>query len=268
VDAQVKCWSRALIHSGLVSVTFRTLPSAEVIRIAASANVDGIEWSGDTHVPAGKLTTARNVGNATRESGLKIAAYGSYYRVGYETPALPFDAVLETAIALGAPGIRVFAGDTGAKVAREHIRRRVATESQRIADKAASRGIGICFEYQANTLNDSPKASLELLEAIDRENVFTYWQPDARLLHDEQLQGLEEIVDHVSNVHVFHWAKGKRLALGEGEKDWRHYLSKLWRTKRDHFALIEFVQDDLPSKFERDAKTLLEILGTLPHRKD
>lgn len=257
-----------MIYTGLVSVTFRTLPAEEVIRLAYSAGLTGIEWSGDTHVPAGKLVRARNVGNATRDAGLKVAAYGSYYKVGYETPGAPFDAVLETALALGAPEIRVFAGDSGSKVAREHIWRRVATETQRIADKARSQGISISFEFQANTLNDSPKASLQLLESIDRENVFTYWQPDARLLHDELLQGLEEVVDHVSNMHVFHWAKGRRMALSDGEKDWRHYLSKLWRTKRDHYALIEFVQDDLPSKFERDAETLLGILETLPHRKD
>lgn len=257
-----------MIHSGLVSVTFRTLPAVEVVRLVSASGLEAIEWSGDTHVPAGKLTTARNVGNATRDAGLRVASYGSYYKVGYETPALTFDTVLETALALGAPEIRVFAGDVGSKVAREHVWRRVTTEAQRAADKATTQGISISFEFQANTLNDSPKASLQLLEAINRENVFTYWQPDARLLHDELLQGLEEVVDHVSNTHVFHWAKGRRMTLSDGESDWRHYLSKLWRTKRDHFALIEFVQDDLPSKFERDAETLRGILETLPHRKD
>lgn len=257
-----------MIQTGLVSVTFRTLAATEIVRIAASSYVDAIEWSGETHAPAGKVKTAQKVGQITRESGLKVAAYGSYYRVGCESTTMPFSAVLDTAVALGAPVIRVFAGDMGSKVAREHVFRKVTTETQRIADLAKPLGISIAFEFQANTLNDTGESSLQLVEGIGRDNVYTYWQPDARLLQDEQLQGLDEIVDHVNYVHVFHWAKGRRCALSEGENDWRHYLAKLNRTKRDHIALIEFVQDDLPANFERDAAILRHIIDSLPHRKD
>ena len=257
-----------MIQTGLVSVTFRTLAAADVVRTAVAGHVDAIEWSGDTHVPAGKVKTAEKVGNLTRDAGLKVAAYGSYYRVGHESTTMPFNTVLDTTVALGAPVIRVFAGDSGSQVAREHVWRKVTTETQRIADQAKPSGISISFEYQANTLNDTGKSSRQLLDAINRDNVFTHWQPDSRLLHDEQLEGLEEIVDHVSNLHVFHWVKGRRLPLAEGENDWRHYLAKLKRTKRDHIALLEFVQDDLPSNFVRDAATLRHVIDSLPHRKD
>jgi len=170
---------------------------------------------------------------------------------------MPFNMVLETAVALGAPVVRVFAGDSGSKVAREHVWRKVTTETQRIAEQAKPLGISIAFEYQANTLNDTGDSSRQLIEGIGRDNVSTFWQTDARLLRDEQLEGLEEVLDYVSNVHVFHWAKGRRLALTEGENDWRHYLGKLNRTKRDHIA-----------NFERDAATLRLIVESLPHRKD
>jgi hypothetical protein len=49
----------------------------------------------------------------TLEAGLQIAAYGSYYRLG--TGQLPFQSVLETAISLGAPTIRVWAGTVGSR---------------------------------------------------------------------------------------------------------------------------------------------------------
>ncbi len=200
--------------------------------------------------------------------GLIVAAYGSYYRVGYEASSMPFQKVMDTAVALGAKVIRVFAGETGSKSARDYVVRKVIDETQRIADLARSAGLSLSFEFQANTLNDSGKSSRRLMESIERDNVYTYWQPDPRLLHDEQLEGLDEIIDYVSNVHVFHWVKGRRLPLADGQNDWRHYLGRLARTKRDHTALIEFVQDDLPAKFERDAATLREIVESLPQRKD
>ena len=43
------------------------------------------------------------------EAGLAIAAYGSYYRVEHDDPA-PFEPVLATAVELGAPTVRVWAG--------------------------------------------------------------------------------------------------------------------------------------------------------------
>lgn len=242
------------------------MPPPDIARIAAAAGVKSIEWSGDTHVPAGKTKTAENVGKLTRAEGLTVAAYGSYYRVGCDAPSDAFQKVTDTAMALGAKVIRVFAGETGSKVAREYVWRKVIDETQRIADLAQRAGLALSFEFQANTLNDCGDSSRRLMESIERENVYTYWQPDPRLLHDEQLEGLDEVVDFVSNVHVFHWVKGRRVPLTDGQNDWRRYLGRLTRTKRDHTALIEFVQDDLPARFKRDAGTLLEIVESLPSR--
>jgi len=219
-------------------------------------------------VPAGRVKTAENVGKITREAGLTVAAYGSYYRVGSRSPVAPFEKVMDTTQALGARVIRVFAGETGSKTAREHVWRLVAEETQRLADLAKPAGLTLSYEFQANTLNDCGESSRKLLELVQRDNVRTYWQPDPRLFRDEQLQGLEQIIDYVNNIHVFHWVKGRRLPLADGEDDWRHYMAKLARTKRDHMALIEFVQDDLPNKFARDAATLRDIVESLPNRKD
>ena len=50
-----------MIRTGLCSVTFRSLPPREVVRVAAEANLDGIEWGADVHVPVGELATAEDV---------------------------------------------------------------------------------------------------------------------------------------------------------------------------------------------------------------
>src|SRR6185312_13188931 len=100
-----------MISPGLVSITFRALTPAEVIALARQAGLRGIEWGGDIHVPHGNGARAREVKEMTAEAGLTVAAYGSYYRAGQaDSSGLTFDAVLETALELGAPLIRVWAG--------------------------------------------------------------------------------------------------------------------------------------------------------------
>ena len=251
-----------MIRPGLVSVIFRTMPASEVVKIATQGRAEGIEWSADLHVPVAKKKLAAQVGQMTRDAGIEVAAYGSYHRLGCErTSGSKFGDILDTAVALGAPTIRVWAGNTGSKAAREHVWREVTTGAQAAADLAKAMNVSISFEFQANTLNDTPESSLRLLDAIGRDNVFTYWQPDGRLLLDEQMEGLQQLYERLSNIHVFHWQKGRRMPLNEGEKDWRHYFHHLVRSKRPHWALIEYVQDDLPAKYIKDAETLRLIIA-------
>ena len=96
---------------GLVSITFRGLTPQQIINGAVDAGVEGIEWGGDVHVPHGELATAREVAERTRDAGLAVSSYGSYYR--FNESDVQFSHVLATAVALGAPVIRVWAGRQG-----------------------------------------------------------------------------------------------------------------------------------------------------------
>ena len=93
--------------TGLVSITFRKLTPAEIIGLVTQTPLGSIEWGGDIHVPHGDVKRAAEVGRMTREAGLAVSAYGSYYG---ETDGLVFDRVLDSAVALGAPVIRIWAG--------------------------------------------------------------------------------------------------------------------------------------------------------------
>ena len=44
-----------MIRPGLCSVTFRALDVPAVVRLAAEAGLERIEWAGDVHVPPGDL---------------------------------------------------------------------------------------------------------------------------------------------------------------------------------------------------------------------
>ncbi len=100
------------LSPGLVSVTFRQLSVQDIVNLTARAGLDAIEWGGDVHVPHGDLNAARAARIATEHAGLRVAAYGSYYRAGHADTG-PFEDVLASAVELGAPCIRIWAGRQG-----------------------------------------------------------------------------------------------------------------------------------------------------------
>lgn len=50
----------------LTSVTFRRMKPEEILRVAARAGIEGIEWGGDVHVPAGDLAAAAACARSAR----------------------------------------------------------------------------------------------------------------------------------------------------------------------------------------------------------
>ncbi len=82
------------------------------MELARRAGLAGIEWGGDVHVKPGDEAEALRVGSLTRNAGLQVSSYGSYFRLcAQEEPETAFAPVLASARALGAPLIRVWAGE-------------------------------------------------------------------------------------------------------------------------------------------------------------
>jgi sugar phosphate isomerase/epimerase len=253
-----------MLRSGLVSITFRKLSVPDIIELARTAGIAGIEWGGDVHVPPGDMAQAREVKRQTVEAGLTVSAYGSYYRL--LPPAQeshPFEAVLATAVGLGAPVIRVWAGNQPSQAADAAERARIAAESRRIADLAAAQGIAIAYEYHGNTLTDSLDSALALLRAVDHPNVRAFWQPPNGMDPAESRAGLDALAPWVTNIHCFHWwpTSRDRHALADGEANWRLYFEKIAALPGDRFVSVEFVKDDAPEQFLADAATLKRWLA-------
>jgi 3-dehydroshikimate dehydratase len=256
-----------MIHPGVVSVTFRQLPADDVVRLAARAELSSIEWGGDIHVPHGQLACARQIRTMTLDAGLRVAGYASYYCAGYsEDHGLPFGSVLETAAALGAPWVRVWAGKYSSAKISSNLRRNTVSDLNRIAQLAKTAGIGIATEFHANTLTDTVDSTVNLLrDEVTQANLSTHWQPR----HGEDLataeEGLKAVLPWLRNIHVFHWWPGpnRRLPLEDGRGRWEHFLQIIAGAGGERDALIEFVQNDDPEKFLRDAATLRGWLGKL-----
>ncbi len=249
----------AMIYPGLVSITFRKLSPSEVVALVRKAGFSGIEWGGDIHVPHGDLVKAREVRELTEQAGLKVAAYGSYYRVGRsEAEGLPFDRVLETAVELGAPTIRVWAGTTGSSSTDEDGRWKIVRELRRLGDLASKKLVSVSLEFHGGTLTDTNESASQLLVEVDHANVFMLWQPHVGEGMKECLEGLRAVRPRMGNVHVFHWwpTATDRLPLAEGVERWKGFLTEIEEAPGDRFALMEFVQGDDPATFLRDAAVL------------
>lgn len=253
-----------MIQPGLVSITFRKLTPAAIIDLVRQADLAAIEWGGDIHVPHGNLQQAETVGRMTRAAGLAIASYGSYYRVGVsEQAGLTFDRVLETARALGAPLIRVWAGNCPSAKADAEYRRNIGAEARRLAEKAAAAGLILAFEYHGGSLTDTSESAAQLLTDIQHPAMRTYWQVPVGAPIEAGLASLRTMLPWLTNAHVFHWdaAKKTRLPLSDGAEAWRRYLPLIQGTGRDHYAMLEFVRDDSPHAFLEDARALKSWLA-------
>ncbi len=251
-----------MLIPGLVSVTFRKFTPEEIISLCGKAGMQAIEWGGDVHVPAGDVARAREVGQQTRDAGLMVAAYGSYYRLagGGKFP-MPFEQVLASAAALGAPTIRVWAGTKGAKVCPPEERAAIVADGLRIADLAAKRGITVCLEYHPNTLTDDADSVRSLLKELDHPSIEFLWQHSADEPVESCAARLIEVLPRLRNVHVYQWtATGERRPLAEGEAAWRSYIDIVRETGKTVDFLLEFVRDDSPEQFIADAATLRRFL--------
>ena len=243
------------VKTGLVSVSFRKLPPEAIVRLAVECGLQGIEWGGDVHVPAGDLERARAVGEMTRANGLEVMGYGSYYRLT-DAEAGMAQSVVDTAKALGAPLIRVWAGDAGSAEADAAKRDEVRRNARRIAGMAADAGMDVAFEWHGGTLTDTLDSALELLQAVDCSNVGTLWQPPVGMDAENCVREIRAAAGYIRNIHVFSWRGTDRLPLCEDAKKWRACLAEIGKLPGERNLLLEFVRNDDPAQLREDAACL------------
>ncbi|MGI6265413.1 MAG: sugar phosphate isomerase/epimerase family protein [Acutalibacteraceae bacterium] len=243
---------------GLTSITFRQLTVEQIVDLCKKSEVDGIEWGGDVHVKPGDEELAKRVGELTRAAGLRVLSYGSYLHVdGPEHIAEDFAPVLRSALALGAPVIRVWPGGREPDKADEAYYDRNAQALRIIGEMAAEKGIVVATEYHRGTLTQNADSALKLMRKIDLPNVKTYWQPNPDISPEENAREAAAVRPYLANVHVFQWTVGNvRYPLSDGEAVWPGYLKAAALDHTRQNTIIEFVKDDRPEQFLEDAATL------------
>lgn len=260
---------------GLCSVTFRELEPEAIIDLAAEAGIVGIEWGADVHIEPARDDRARDVAARCSDAGVSCASYGTY--LGARRPIVDRDEVLAactTAQALGAPNLRIWTPvRRGVRSQSAEItaaeRAEIAAGVALAASTAADFGLTIGVEYHAWTLTETTATATELIDAVDAPNLYLYWQPlywhrpaDTRFQIDEAMATLP----HLSHLHVYWWEdESRRVDLAAGADVWEPVISAAGQAKgrwaAPRYAFMEFVADDDPVQFRRDAATLLGWLA-------
>lgn len=244
-----------MLVPGVVSATFKKKSAEEVIALAVKAGLEAVEWSEGFHVTCGDVTGASRLAALTAINGLKVAAYGSYYRLG---TGMDFCSRIRTAKALGARFIRIWGGEKASSSLTKDERSALVSEARAIASEAGREGLTAALEWHKNTVTDTNESGLRFLDEVDSPYLRTLWQPATALSVQERTEGLKGIGARLVNLHVFYWDENGRLPLSGGEDDWLGYFSAV--DGRDHYALLEFVKGDSPEQFLEDASVLKEWL--------
>ncbi|MBS1906977.1 MAG: sugar phosphate isomerase/epimerase [Actinobacteria bacterium] len=248
------------IRTGLCSVTFRQLDPAGIAALASDAGLQVIEWGGDVHVPPGDARRAAEVAAITADAGLAVCSYGAYFRA---QPGEGIAPVLDSAEALGADRIRVWAGRIGSADATPTERAHIIDGLARAAAEAGGRGISLALEFHGGTLADDAEQTLRVLEEVGSPNLSTYWQPTVAAPDAVAVAEYQRIADRVSAVHVFSWWPAvERLPLTGRDGLWRAFAAAAAAAPvppRD--ALLEFVPDDDPAALAAEVAALRAYLS-------
>jgi sugar phosphate isomerase/epimerase len=250
------------VQAGLCSVTFRALPTDAIVDLAVETGLAGIEWGGDVHAPPGDLERAAAIARRCAEAGIATPSYGSYLVAGEADQ--PITAVLDTASALGATTVRVWAGRSSPDLADAAARHRVAGHLAALADRASAHGLTVALEFHPGTLTETVDSTLALLADAGDDRLRSYWQPRGGQPVDESLAEIDALAGRLAHLHVFWWdGRGTRLPLADGEGLWREAFVRASRREDgfDRYAFLEFVADDDPDAFRRDSAALRRFLG-------
>jgi sugar phosphate isomerase/epimerase len=171
--------------------------------------------------------------------------------------------VLETAVELGAPLIRVWAGNSGSDTAT------VLHHLERACEMAGAHNIGVATEYHGGTLTQTREGCRQMLESVGSRNLQSLWQPlrrggglNAKI--SENVEDLRDLTPFLSNVHVYEWrditaGQTKRASL-RNSVQWPQYIEELRKMGGQRWLLLEYVPDDAPAKLSVEATALRALI--------
>ena len=243
---------------GMTSLTLGNNSPAEVLKIAKEIGLDGIEWGvSDEHLPLRDEKRAKEIRELSGRLGVEIFSLGSYCRMEEKEDC---DAAIETAVLLGAPVIRVWAGTKSPNECDEEYRKMVVENTVYMAEKAAVHGIVIGFEYHPYTLTETCDEALSLVKLVNKNNVGLYWQPDFALSMEENHRDRNRVLPVcVGNMHIQNYTPETGYGmLSEMKEKLVTYYDDI--KVESYRLMIEFVKDGSVENLKEDAETLRSLL--------
>jgi len=242
---------------GMTSLTFRNRSIEEVIKIAKTAGIDGIEW-GVSEGHAGSYENIDKIKLLSAQEGIEIFSLGSYC---YMTEPEGCKETVDMAARLSAPIIRIWAGKKTPWDCRDEEFEQIVVNTRKMAEYAAEHGIKLGFEYHGYSLTETAESAVRLVQAINCDNVALYWQGSGKISYEENVKNLKEISPYLAGIfHVQNYVSGEGYVLIEPiSNKLEGYLAPFKDT--DYKVLIEFVKGGLEESFYQDVDVLKRILG-------
>ncbi|RJQ76532.1 hypothetical protein D5S17_17890 [Pseudonocardiaceae bacterium YIM PH 21723] len=246
-----------MLIPGVVTGALRQLPVQTIIELAGRAGLRALTVSADPHLAAGQLSDASRIGVWCANAGLQLESYAT------GCPLLT-DELLETAAALGAPTVRVLAGDQSSETAGLTERWQAIDALHRCAVQAAEYDLAVAVEFQPGTLADSAGSTLRLLAEVDHPNLIPYWQaPPLPELAPCQWD-LRMLLPALRGIQVYSLGFAgfrDRRSLAHRADLWPVLLAQLAADGHDRFAMLAYLLDDSEESLTQDTTTLLRWLG-------
>lgn len=253
-----------MLKCGLVSISFRDLGVQEIIGAAAAASLGVIEWGGDVHAPHGDPAAVALTARLSRENKIATPTYGSYLRLG-ECSGEDIRAVLSAAERIGAATVRIWGGREATEPGETAAWQRLVDSAKAVAAEAAARGLTAALECHAGTVTERAENALAFIDAVGDPALRSYWQPDRRLSHEQNLAAAKALAPFVDCIHVFNWDKWGKYPLAQAKDMWKEYFSVFAQetSARDIPALLEFMPDGKPESLPTEAAALRDIVSSL-----
>jgi len=262
-----------MFRKGLISISFRRETPENIIRYAADAGIECIEWGADVHCPPEQTARLREVCRLTREAGLETGSYGTYFRLGTAQGLEAFKRLCEAAQLLDAQVLRIWGGAKGSEDITVPERSRLAEQARELTVYAFSQGLYTALECHPYTVTDDWKSSLEFLEECFPEKdgkpgLWMYWQPNQFKSLEYNLTAAKKLAPYTVNMHVFNWTRTEKLPMAEGIDNWNGYISAFHDGLKDAGDLwgscrgmhLEFMPDDRIESLKTEAETLKQLV--------
>jgi 3-dehydroshikimate dehydratase len=241
------------VKAGLATIALRDFDIFEIIDLASEAGFEAIEvWGRAPHTPDVYdeqywATLRDNI----LARGMEPAVFGSYVNsagADFQDKALM---ALKITQALGAPIIRVWAGDKEPSAAVEDDWAGNSANLKWMAERAADKGITLAMEMHCGTLAFTPEGVLRLIELARADNLKLNYQvadpgePDIE--RTVRLVGEHSVMVHAQNfIHAAEGSKHpwERSLVEDGTADYRRLLNLLRPYGFDGPVEVEFLKGD------------------------
>lgn len=244
---------------GLVSVSFRSLSTDEILDLMTENNLKYVEWGSDVHAPIDDEEKLKAISIAQKNKGIVCSSYGTYFRIGVNKTEEIYDYIRAAKI-LGTNILRLWCSDKSASVFSDEDKNNLFEECRTLSKIAEKEGVVLCMECHNNTFTDDAQSALSLMENVASESFRMYYQPNQYKTEEENIHYAKIIAPYTVNIHVFNWKGKDKFPLNDGVEIWKEYLSHFDGDKK---LLLEFMPDGKAETLKSETKALEKIMGGL-----